>query len=101
MTRKIHSLSVVFPKYIREQNIVYQMLKLEQEGERIHKELNQLEQSLGNIRNKPFRYYHLLKKYYIKLNLPLDIFKVQKKVKKNQRKTDLSSKVKAKFSWKK
>ena len=75
----MHSLSVVFPKYIREQNIVYKMLKLEQAGEALHKELNDLERSLLNMRNKPFRYYHLLKAYYNKLNLPMDVFKIKKR----------------------
>ena len=79
ITRKMHSLAVVFPKYIREQNIVYKMLKLEQAGEALHKELNDLERSLINIRNKSFRYYHLLKAYYNKLNLPMDVFKIKKR----------------------
>ena len=79
ITRKMHSLAVVFPKYIREQNIVYKMLKLEQAGEALHKELNNLERSLLNIRNKSFRYYHLLKAYYNKLNLPMDVFKIKKR----------------------
>ncbi len=45
-TTKIHTLSFVFPKFIREQNICYKMMQLEQGGERLHAILNRIEKKL-------------------------------------------------------
>ena len=36
ITRKMHCLSIVAPKQIREQGAVYKMLKIEQQGEKLH-----------------------------------------------------------------
>ena len=39
-TRKMHVLSLVLPKYIREKGMYYEFLCLEQAGERAHNRLN-------------------------------------------------------------
>ena len=44
LTKKIHTLVYVMPKYIREQNICHLMLKLEQAGEKLHNILNTIGQ---------------------------------------------------------
>ena len=63
MTPKMHILSCVLPKHIREQKIYYKMLKVEQEGERINKVLNEIETTLIHMKKKSLRYFILLKTY--------------------------------------
>ena len=55
MTPKMNILSCVLPKQIREQGLVHIMLKVEQEGERLNKQLNELEDNLHHIKHKPTR----------------------------------------------
>ena len=52
ITRKMHVLSIIAPKQIREQGSVYKMMKIEQQGEKLHKKLNDLDRQFGNIKNK-------------------------------------------------
>ena len=49
------------------------------EGERLHNEMNMIERTYLNIRNKSMRYYHMLKEYNNKLGLPMEIFDVSKR----------------------
>ena len=63
MTPKMNILSCVMPKHIREQKIYYKMLKVEQEGERVNKVLNEIETTLIHMKKKPLRYFLLLKTY--------------------------------------
>ena len=69
ITRKIHVLSIVAPRKIREQGAVYRMMKIEQQGKKIHKQLNDLDRQFGNIRNKSQRYFYMLRElengYYV------------------------------------
>ena len=69
ITRKMHVLSIVAPKQIREQGAVYKMMKIEQQGEKIHKQLNDLDRQFGNIRNKAKRFFYMLRElengYYV------------------------------------
>ena len=82
LSRKIHSLSYVFPKFIRTQNICHKMLKLEQAGERLHSQLNAIEQRFYNVKNKALQFWYILLEYENMLNCNLEYFKVKKK--KNQ-----------------
>ena len=61
ITRKMHVLSIVAPKQIREQGAVYKMLKIEQQGEKLHMELNEKEKQFKNIRNKSQKYFLMLR----------------------------------------
>ena len=69
ITRKMHVLSIVAPKQIREQGAVYKMMKIEQQGEKIHKQLNDLDRQFGNIKNKAKRFFYMLRElengYYV------------------------------------
>ena len=53
----MHVLSIVAPKQIREQGAVYKMMKIEQQGEKIHKQLNDLDREFGYIKNKAKRFF--------------------------------------------
>ena len=46
--RKMHCLSVVLPNYIREHKYLVKSQKVEQGGERLHKQFNDLEYSFRN-----------------------------------------------------
>ena len=62
------SLSLVFPTIIRERgSLVNKILRLEQAGEAMHKELNTLENSLKNIPDKEKRYFTLIQKHENKI----------------------------------
>ena len=99
ITTKIHTLSFVFPKFIREQNICYKMLQLEQGGERLHAILNRIEKKLENISNPSTRYWLLLKEYENLRRSDLSIFAKTKRGPYKKRKTVKAKKVT--FRWKK
>ena len=90
----------VFPKFIREQNLCYKMLKLEQAGEKVHSILNDLERLLSGIKNKETRYFILLKEYENLLRCDLKNFKAtrQRQVKPKIKK---SATVAKRFKWRK
>ena len=50
---------------------MYKMLKIEQQGEKLHMELNEIEKKFKNIRNKSEKYYLMLRelesRYYAKI----------------------------------
>ena len=71
---------MVFPNFIRQQNICYKMLKLEQEGERLHHVLKMIEKKYLNVKNKPLRYFYLIKDYENMLKCDMSIFDVPNKV---------------------
>ena len=45
------------------------MMKIEQQGEKIHKQLNDLDKQFGNIKNKAKRFFYMLRElengYYV------------------------------------
>ena len=51
ITRKQHVLSIVAPKQIRQQQIVYKILKLVERGENLHCKLNKLDRQYVNMLN--------------------------------------------------
>ena len=61
MTRKMHVLSCNLPSDIRKNGDYYKYLKLEQEGERLHSELNKLERQFRTVRNQAQRYFLMLR----------------------------------------
>ena len=79
LTRKMHSLSYVFPRFIREQNICYKMLKLEQEGERLHHVLNEIERRYENIKKQPLRYFYMLLEYENLEKCDMSIFLIKRR----------------------
>ena len=64
LTRKMIELSLVMPKFIRTKPLlVNAMFRLEQEGEHLHKLLNDIERNLRNILNREERYYKMIREY--------------------------------------
>merc|ERR1719186_1607520 len=62
LTRKMTDWSLVLPKFIREKkDLCNKMFRLEQEGERLHKEFNGLERSQKQTLFKAKRYFDMLK----------------------------------------
>ena len=88
LTRKMHSLSYVFPRFIREQNICYKMLKLEQEGERLHHVLNEIERRYENIKKRPLRYFYMLLEYKNFKNVTWLFSDQKKETKQEERKKE-------------
>ena len=79
MTPKMNILSCVLPKQIREQRLVHIMLKVEQEGERLMKELNELENKLTHIKHKPTRYFNLIRDWDNKVFCDRTYFETKKR----------------------
>ena len=79
----------VFPKFIREQNICYKMLQVEQGGERLHAILNRIEKKLEKISNPTTRYWLLLilKEYENLRKSDMSIFAKAKRGPYKKRKT--------------
>ena len=69
LTRKMAELSLVMPKFVREEEpgMINKILRLEQEGESIHAKMNRLEAKFRMILNKSQRYWLMLKEYENKL----------------------------------
>ena len=63
ITRKQHVLSIVAPKQIRQQQIVYKILKLVERGENLHCKLNKLDRQYVNMINKADRMFFMMKEY--------------------------------------
>ena len=63
ITRKMHVLSIVAPKQIREQGLVYKILKLVESGENLHCKLNKLERQYTNVTNRSERMFCMMKEY--------------------------------------
>ena len=61
LTRKMHVLSFVLPKYIREKGMYYEFLCLEQAGERAHNIFNQGETVWATIRSEEKRFFKIIK----------------------------------------
>ena len=78
----MHILSCVLPKQIREQGLAHIMLKVEQEGERLNKELNELEDRLLHIKHKPTRYFQLIQDLQNKIYRDKSTFETNKRKRK-------------------
>ena len=60
----MHTLSIVVPKFLREDgDLFYKVSKVEQMGEKLHKDFNDLENQYRNIIDKPKKSYLKFKRY--------------------------------------
>ena len=59
----MHVLSIVAPKQIREQQMVYKILKLVERGENLHCKLNKLDRQYINMINEADRMFFMMKEY--------------------------------------
>ena len=61
-------MSLVMPRFIRaEPGMVNKILRLEQEGERLHAVMNDLESKNKNIMDKGKRYYNMIRDHENKM----------------------------------
>ena len=58
----------------------YKFLKLEQEGERLHRIFNGLNRRFANIKNKAQRWISMLKEYENMLSCDMTMFEMEEKV---------------------
>ena len=63
LTRKMVEMSLVMPKFIRDEKpgFIHKILCLEQEGERQHAEMNSLEDKNKKTMKKGVRYWQMLR----------------------------------------
>ena len=80
LTRKMHLLSFSAPKQIREHGDWYRYLRLEQETERAHHELNLLEEEFRSVKNKAQKYYLMLKAFKNKQKIDKGVVVPRKRV---------------------
>ena len=80
LTRKIVEISLVFPKFIREKPLgfINKILSLEQEGERLHNQMNNLERKNLMILNRAEQFWKIMEDYENKLYSDDSIFKLEK-----------------------
>ena len=68
ITRKMIEYSLVLPRFIREKKgLMNKILRLEQEGERLHSEYNNIENSYKCIYNRATRFWLMIENYENKL----------------------------------
>lgn len=75
LRRKMHSLSLVLPWYVRQRGLYYEFLCLEQAGERAHCMLNEAERVYANVQPQENRYFLMVK--YLKNRDRSDLSVVQ------------------------
>ena len=75
----MHVMSCVLPRDIRATGDYYKYLKLEQEGERLHNVLNDLERQFASVKNQALRYFLMMKELTNRQNCDLSIFNKEKK----------------------
>ena len=64
ITRKMFVLSMILPIFIRKEGkIISKVLSAEQQGEELHKEMNELERVYSATPNKSQRYFQMKKAY--------------------------------------
>ena len=73
MTRKMIVLFVTGPRQIREDGDYFKYLKLEQAIERAHHELNELKKQFECVKNKPEKYFLMIKSYKNRQKIDQDI----------------------------
>ena len=78
LTRKMHVLPIVLPWFIRNRGDYYKYLKMEQDGESLHHQLNELEKQYGCVKNKAEMYYLIIKELENRRNSDKTIFNSKK-----------------------
>ena len=63
MTKLLDLFFVPSAKQIREQGLVYKILKLVESGENLHHKLNKLERQYNNVTNRSERMFSMIKEY--------------------------------------
>ena len=79
ITPKGHILSFVIPKLCLERKNYYRFYKVEQKGESIHAELNDIERKVWCIRKKEDKLWKLVERYELRNVTNVDIVKPMKK----------------------
>ena len=82
ITRKMHIISLVAPRQIRQSGDYYEYLKLEQETERAHNILNRLEIFFECVKNKSLKYFLMIRAYVNEQKSDLSLFKTKNPFKK-------------------
>ena len=80
LTRKMHLLAFSAPKQIREHGDWYRYLRLEQETERAHHELNLLEEEFRSVKNKAQNFFLMLKAFKNKQKIDKSVALPRKRV---------------------
>ena len=81
LTRKMHCLSFSVPLQIKENGDWYKYLRLEQEVDRAHHELNLLEEQFRSVKNKAQNFFLMLKAFKNKQKIDKSVVKPRKKIK--------------------
>jgi hypothetical protein len=85
ITRKGHTLSMHIPEYITKYRSFYRYYKLEQSGESIHSQMNNIGRKLAPIRPKSLRLFKTIEQYEMMHNV--DKKHIEKRKKKQSGKT--------------
>ena len=80
---KGHINSIVLPKSVEYLRSFYRFYKLEQKGEEIHSELNDLERKAWVIRNKEQKLWTIIQRYEVRNQSKVDIVEPVKRLFKN------------------
>ena len=85
ITPKGHVLSYVIPKLVQERKTFYMFYKVEQKGESIHADLNDIARKVWCIRNKSERLWKLIERYELRNVSNVEIVNPTKRVMKRTR----------------
>ena len=80
----MHVFSNVLPKQIREKGEYYEYIKLEQEGESLHHQLNELEIQFACVKNQALHYFLINKELAKRKNFNKSLFTKKKRVFRNK-----------------
>ena len=87
LTPKGHVLSFVLPKLLEVRKSFYMFYKMEERGESIHAELNDIERKIWCIRNKPDKLWKYIERFELRNHLDISIVTPFKRVFKNSDRT--------------
>ena len=87
LTPKGHVLSFVLPKLLEVRKSFYMLYKMEERGESIHGELNDIERKIWCIRNKPDKLWKYIERFELMNHLDISIVTPFKRVFKNSDRT--------------
>lgn len=87
LTPKGHVLSFILPKLLEVRKSFYMFYKMEERGESIHAELNDIERKIWCIRNKPDKLWKYIERFELRNHLDISIVTPFKRVFKNSDRT--------------
>ena len=79
ITPKGHDLVFVIPEFIKRSRSFYRYYKIEQKGESIHAELNDIERKIWSIRNEEERHWQYIERYELRNVMDVNIVTPLKK----------------------